>query len=325
MTNFVIIADLHCCDISPKSRTDNYLETILTKVDWAIEYAMHYKAYVIVAGDLCHRKRPRDISHYIVNRLIDIFGKIGSKGVFAILGNHDVYSIKDDPQQAPVTTLQKAGVLTMLDGVPLNINDEVSLNGLNWRDSAEVNPELLKLSHRQGLVSIGVYHQYVIPDGIPFAGDHIKLSKAHPYLQDISIFGHFHDGFPGGAIRYGSKICINPGAIARERATKPNLTRPIQLGFLSIDGGKAGYCNVTIPHEPADKIFDLSKRKETTVSKKRVEQFVTQFSASVQAVTDVDLSSIEELTTLVKNLKLKPQIETETIKLLTDAYKEIET
>lgn len=318
MAKFVIISDLHCCDKPPKSRTDDYLSTILGKVDWAVEYAIKYDAYMLIIGDFCHRKKPRDVSHFIVNKLLDILSKLKSKGTFGILGNHDIYSIQDDPQRSPITTLVKSGVIKLLDKKPVNINNEVSLNGLSWSKEAETEPAQLQLSHFDSLVKISLFHQYVIPDSIPFAGPHTKLSNAIPFLPGVSIFGHFHDGFPGGILKFGSKFCVNPGALARERATKSNLTRTIQLGFLVVDSGEIRYNNITVPHQPAKIVFDLSRREATVINENRVKQFVAQFSKEVDRIGDADLSSIEELKTLIEQLNLEDSLKTETIKVLVE-------
>jgi Icc-related predicted phosphoesterase len=323
MRDFVIVNDPHLNDQAPSSRTDNYTKAILDKLSFAVQYTIQVGGILLITGDFFHRKNPKHVSHRLVNKLIDVLSPLGKDRVYAIFGNHDIYSILSDLDSSPLLTLVKAKVVTFLNGKPLDLGDGISLNGVSWNEDRESSPAMLALKHVVGAkVRISLYHQYVIPAHIPFAGPHMKVNDVLTYLPDVAIFGHFHDGW-GGALNYGGQVVINSGALAREKANKSNLSRPVRIGLLRLEGADVSYMNVDVPHRPAAEVFDLEKRAKAAAKADDIERFVKQFSDEVEAVSDVDLSSIEELLGLVERLQLESKIQQKISSLLIEANDEV--
>ena len=321
-TRFVLGMDPHNSDIAPSSRVDNYTETILSKMSFMVDFTIDKKAILLLAGDIFHRKKPKLNSHYLVNRLMSLFERLGKDRVYAVRGNHDLLSVDDELEKAPLGVLINAGVLTLLGGCPTLVGN-TSLNGMPWSEDMEIVPHLFELPHLKAKWQLSMFHQYVIPEDVVFPGPHLKFSEVYPFLPEISFFGHFHDGFSGGAVKFGDKILINPGAIAREKATKSNLSRELRFGYLVLpDEGRPKYSNIAIPHKKSSIVFDLTKKAAAEAQLEKLEELVRHFAAGIKEVENVDLSCLEDLLGLVKSLKLPPDIEETVNRLLQEADEE---
>jgi len=78
MTEFVIItaSDIHIGDINPRSRIDDFKETILGKIEQIRKECVKCNADAfIIAGDLFNLKNPNKNTHGLVRELIEIFKK----------------------------------------------------------------------------------------------------------------------------------------------------------------------------------------------------------------------------------------------------------
>jgi len=329
MLDLFFACDFHCSDNPPSSRIDNYRDSILNKVEWIVDKVIEYDGYFVFLGDWFHRKKPEHVSHFLVNRLISILKKLPSGKSFAILGNHDIFPVdSQDAFKSPIHTLHQAGLIKLLVSKPIALSDgsgvKVSLNGCSWSEPAEVRPELFELPHLNCQFHVSVFHQYVIPDLTPFAAHHLKISQVAPFVPAISLYGHFHDGFEDGCVTFNHKKFYNVGSVARAKATKENLSRQLKLGHLRFDGEDVSFFTHIIPSQPANEVFDLMKRDKQVLVKAQIEQFVKQFSAQVEAISDTDLSSLEELLGLVTQLKLDKTITDKVKQLLEQAFHEVQ-
>lgn len=319
--HFIIACDPHNSDQPPSSRIDDYTEAMLLKQQWVVDYALRNKASLIIAGDMFHRKRPRLTSHYLVNRLIELYKPLQGR-VYITPGNHDFLQSDPGMEKAPLGVLAHAGVVTLLNGEPIQIGN-VSLNGLTWSHTMETTPQMYALKHLSSRWQISVYHQYALPETCTFIGPHLGFKDVYPYLPEFSIFGHYHEGFENGFIKYAEKTLINVGSLCREKAAPYNLTRIIYCGHLILpEEDRPRFARIRVPFQPANMVFDLEKRLSSLPDTEKLAEFVKFFSAEIEAVKNIDLSSFEELISLTHGLKLSSDLESTVIRLLTEANEE---
>ena len=135
LTEFIIITanDIHISDNGPRSRIDNFKETVLNKIDQMGMVCRKLNAdAAIIAGDLYNLKNPVKNSHNLNRELIKTFKKFPCP-IYMIEGNHDLSenrleSIETQPLgvlfadntliQLRDETIEKNGVKISLIGVP---------------------------------------------------------------------------------------------------------------------------------------------------------------------------------------------------------------
>jgi len=123
MFKAITFTDIHLADKNPASRIDNYMESILNKLEQAKDICTIKNVDVaLCGGDIFHIKTPTKNSHYLVSRTIDVFKSFPCP-VYSVYGNHDLRqdNISTLPRQ-PYYTLVKSGALNYL-------HDELFDNG----------------------------------------------------------------------------------------------------------------------------------------------------------------------------------------------------
>ena len=87
---FISIKDVHISDQNPRSRTDNYKESMLDKLIQTGNTCNKLGAdAALIAGDLFNLKTPSRNSHNLNQELIRIFQQYKCP-IYMIEGNHDI-------------------------------------------------------------------------------------------------------------------------------------------------------------------------------------------------------------------------------------------
>ena len=87
---FITANDIHISDLNPRSRKDNFKESVLDKIEQIRVACNKLKAdALLIAGDLFNFKAPTKNSHGLVRELIEVF-KTFKCPIYMIPGNHDI-------------------------------------------------------------------------------------------------------------------------------------------------------------------------------------------------------------------------------------------
>jgi predicted phosphodiesterase len=273
----LFIGDNHIDNITPSSRSDNYMEACLEELLSSLEIAKKYKCNsVIFLGDVFHRM---EVSALCRNRVINIL-KSDPGGVpwpfekFVCVGNHDIDHNIQNLKKSTLGTLLESHVLTMVDESP-----EHGLYFGHFRNSLvnEMREGLLETTQ----MPIVVVHASVVLS--PYYGDYVifdelPLSAKTKFL----IAGHIH--FPMENMRRDGKIFINPGNVGRERATKENMSRKPQVLLLEHNEDCSEYRQKYIILEnsanPEDvfRVDEINERKKVQLDTKEYMRRVSQIS-----------------------------------------------
>ena len=81
-----IAADLHLRHTNPISRSDNYAETCLRKLEQVVAFCNNKNSALLIAGDTFEKP---DNPIWFVNRVIEILNRADFP-IYAIAGNHDL-------------------------------------------------------------------------------------------------------------------------------------------------------------------------------------------------------------------------------------------
>ncbi len=214
MTEFVIITanDIHISDNGPRSRIDDFKETVLGKLNQMGMACNKLNAdAAIIAGDLFNLKNPTRNSHNLNQELIKTFRKFNCP-VYMIEGNHDLTanrleSLDDQPLGvlfADGTLLQLRNEVIEKDGVKL------SLVGVPYTEKLDL--DTLEIPEKGDCVSqICAMHLYAgLRGGALYQERLYGYDELANFSPDIFVIGHYH--IDQGIHREFGKSFINIGS-----------------------------------------------------------------------------------------------------------------
>jgi exonuclease SbcD len=107
--------DVHVADVTPISRTDNWVETVLDKLRQVGQIATEVQAQAVLdGGDFFHVKSPSRTSHRLLRQVVEVHQEYPCP-VYANFGNHDsVYGDLRWLEQQPLGVLFETGTFQKL-------------------------------------------------------------------------------------------------------------------------------------------------------------------------------------------------------------------
>lgn len=315
MTKVAIVGDIHASDVAPESRKDDYRETILNKLVFIADTCNSEKIEAVVfLGDIFHRKDPKLNSHELNTKLIEVFQSFNAD-VYVVPGNHDISMTTKNLYKQPLKVIEQARAITLL-GYPetetfVASYSDVDIYGLINKDSLDkfsqgyfdIEAEIKDIS-KHNLLCL---HQMLLPDGEKFFGDFLNFAEIAQLNFGYFACGHYHPGYNPVVKSAHNKRFINPGAISRGSLDSHNLDKePSFLISVFEKDTDAKFYRIIIPHEPAEKVFDLDKIAKAVVSKEEVFKFI----AALKDVSEeeFDLSSVDGLLSLLLTLDVEKEI-----------------
>lgn len=220
--------DTHIRGNSPKSRKDNFTETLKNKFKEIAEITKTEKIdYVLFGGDLFDRP---DVSPSVAKDFIEIMKEM-PQPIYSILGNHDIYG--QNPSTANRTIigiLDTVGIIKLLNyGDKLYLNKDnitLQLTGCPYYYDIDVAPDRPAYSadKKECDYSIHMVHGFLLEK--PFVKDvpYTLISDIVDKTEaDITLCGHYHSGF--GIKHINDKYFINHGSLARISSTLSEIDR----------------------------------------------------------------------------------------------------
>ena len=240
----VLLSDVHLSWDNPIARKDNLFETQFKKLNFVFDWATDNNANILQAGDLFHRPR----SWYLLPVMID-FLKNHSAKLHCVFGQHDTYLYSEDIRKTTsLGILAKLGLVDILDMHLIN-EEGVLIVGCSYGKKI---PEIEDFGESDPYCKILVIHA-PISDAPLYPGH--ELTYARNFLRlhneyDLILCGDIHKAFI-----YGSKgrYIVNTGPMLRRECNEYNFKH--KPHFLVYDTKTKTLEDVTIPHEPADKVL----------------------------------------------------------------------
>lgn len=325
MTEFLFItaSDIHISDTNPRSRIDNFKESILDKIRQMRNACNKLGAdAAIIAGDLYNIKAPTKNSHNLNRELIKEFTQFNCP-IYMIVGNHDLTSNNiNSLEEQPLGVLFADNTLIQLKDEKITKNEKtISLVGFPYDDNFD--PEKLKVPNRDGtLVQICALHAYAAPNpGMLFK---YKIHGYKEFLKldpDIFVFGHYH--LDQGIINIGKKWFINIGSMSRGTLQEEKLDHKPQIGFIKIsisDNNKISYNiqSLKLKIKPSEEVFDLEKREEEKKEAQEIEFFVDKL---ISETVNNDISKNNDIKNIVNNFDTAKEVKEKVMYFLEKASK----
>lgn len=248
----LFIGDPHVASFAPGHRRDEYVETVLEKLAFAISVSKKENFLPVILGDLFHV--PRNNPNFLLVRLIQLFRPVIP---WVLLGNHDKHEARYT-SDVSIAVLEASGSVKLLKDY--GIVDTVNVCGKNVLLGASPDwtplPEKVDRQSHHALALWLTHHNLVfdeIDDSLEpeFRGRNFEL-KEIPGL-DLVVNGHLHR--PRASVRKGDTLWLNPGSIVRiirnpaVREVRPSVT------ILRFDGRDVCFESLILPHRSFDEVF----------------------------------------------------------------------
>jgi exonuclease SbcD len=269
----MFIGDLHLRSVNPQMRIDSYIEELQDLIIQAFNLAELEKCgAVILLGDIFHNHEP---DAKLRNDTIDLFRRnplTGQKwqfNLYGIIGNHDLkYHNPEILDQTCLGTLRRTS-LRIVESIP-----EYSVFCGHYCRGIE------QMDFSGRTEKIHALHAYIMPEQISMLEEGlfvpVEAYRVNPECR-LVITGHLHDGY-GIIEREDGVLFCNPGALSREKASKSDLERPIQVAIAEISDDVSVEFR-TLNYRPSEEIFDLDAialNKGKKVEKKELADKLTE-------------------------------------------------
>lgn len=279
------MTDTHIRGTTPRSRTDDFPQTIYQKLVETMEIAEREQVDAILhGGDIFHSP---NLSPAVVRQFADLFHR-ASAPIYAIAGNHDIYG--HNPQTVPRTMLgllDAFGAIRLLDSEnPLLLEKKgtkVQVTGTPFHydlDKRPINLDYTATNSTNADYCIHMVHGMLVDRTFPEGVAHTTIQQVWELETDwdILLTGHYHAGFEMQT-RQG-KYIVNPGALARIHSQKAEMNRMPQVVLMDFtDGMRVELIPLTCAQKGIE-IMDRSALEKAAFRDQQLQQFMQQVGAS---------------------------------------------
>ena len=308
--------DVHLSDRTPRSRKDDWTETVLEKLRQVGQIAREVDACAVLdGGDFFDVKSPQRNSHALVRATAEVH-KAYPCPVYANVGNHDcVYGDIEFLPQQPLGVLFATGIFQRLyneheavfeqDGVKVRVVG-IPYHGTKYDLSRFAN---LKKGDEDHLVVIG--HQLASPaGGAMFEGeDIIKYADLMGLPASTFAFGHWHKDQGVTEIAPGQHI-VNVGSLTRGSLHLDDLDRKPCCVVMKFTKQTVEYEVRPLQIQAPEVIFDLETRNRVTTRAAQMSTFVASLQATLQHTSTTPLQDI------VRGMELETQVKERVLLLM---------
>lgn len=319
--SILFVGDVHLSDTPPSRRDENYCNDIFKKLDEVKNIAKDKKVNTtIFAGDIFHHKNPRNVSHRLVNRLLQYFLDFPSK-VLIVVGNHDITEGRlESLNKQPIQVLDSLPNVSLLkwDHVHLKGTD-ITAEVMSVPGVPNVTIDDYRIKCSKTCWSIVVAHQSIYPNKstlIPVLREspsiHDSSEVAEVLNADIVLYGHEHARH--GVYKRLDTTFINLGSICRGTLSDEDLQKVPAVALLqfgSYENRDFLFHEIPLKNvRPSEECFLLSEHIAQLDYKKDIELAISSFKASKLTKFSVeevihDISIRDDVHDTVKDVSVK--------------------
>lgn len=291
--------DVHLSDHSPRSRTDNWTDTVLNKLIAVGQIAKDVGADAVIdGGDFFDLKSPTRNSHSLIRRVMEVHRDHYHCPVYANVGNHDcVYGDYSYLPQQPLGVLYEAGTFKRLydhhEAVfvdnprrKLPPPTKVRVVGVPYHGVQYDMGRLASITRGDEDYLVVAAHLLASPTHSTMfdSEDVIRYDMLDQYPDvDCWLFGHWHKDQGITNTPNGTPV-VNIGSLTRGALSQDNLDRVPSVGILTFDSDGMHVTRKAVPHRPASEVFDLMAKDKDDLQQTMIEEFVDHLSQTL--VTD---------------------------------------
>jgi len=295
VTRFLVFADVHLSDGPPEQREDSYYEDIMAKLRELQGVAHKIGATAtLIAGDLFHRKNPRDVSHRMVREYGALLRDFGP--VLAVPGNHDYRGSLEALERSPYGVLREWGVIEDLSMYEHGLwftsgTRSVGITGAAYRPNEPRGMYLAPKLEQEGALHIHVCHGMLMPVTTSKPFEFTNLAEVEATHANITLCGHYHPGWK--AQWRGDKLFYMCSAVARLAAHESDMSRKPSFAVLSVEyeeKWKARITEISLKTaRPAEAVFAVEAMKKKKSREAELARFEQELTASTFEIASMDI------------------------------------
>jgi DNA repair exonuclease SbcCD nuclease subunit len=297
--NLVWTTDWHFTARPPGRRTDNYQESLLTKLSFVSDLVYKVKGVGLCGGDVFHDKHPKSPSNS-VNLLVDLISTLRgfpNGCVYGSVGNHDLsWDRMDTLPHQPLGILIASGAYHNLNEAPVIFTNsdeslKVSVETFPYANGDITKERLLNSGARQPGVNyrVGIVHAYGHPgnSGSMFGEPKIGYNDIQDIDFDFLFWGHDHSRKETETV--GNVTHVNLGSMARAALDYDEADRPVVAAIVSFAVDGVRYKEKEIPVKPLEIAFVTADKAMDKVAKSdEVAEFFTSMDEQVDGIESTD-------------------------------------
>lgn len=293
--------DVHLSDRTPRSRKDNWTDTILGKLRQVGRIAREVKADAVLdGGDFFDVKSPQRNSHSLVRAAAEVHQDYPCP-VYANVGNHDcVYGDYAFLPQQPLGVLFATGVFRPcyneheVEFTDKATGTSVRVVGVPYHGTKYDLDRIYSIKKGEEDYLVVMCHMLASPaGGSMFEGeDIIKYSDLAGHGADVFCFGHWHKDQGIAEAGYQQYI-VNVGSLSRGSLSQDDMDRQPACVVMSFDK----HMGVTLDTRrleitPAAEVFDVEARTRQEERTSAVETFVDSIKGTLTATQTLPLADL---------------------------------
>lgn len=245
---FIIVGDIHCDFIGPKTRTDNFYSCFLDKMRQITKIAKDNDIkHIICLGD------------FFENYVVDYFEKIvydlapimNQVNWYSLIGNHDSKRTDKEVYGTSFGALMASGLIKDKSILKQLIEKDMNCDFFDYWNKEEFSN---KIKHDNGKLSISFIHDFIMPASTK---ENFEFKKCEETNYDYVFLGHWHYDFDEvvGKTRY-----INPGSLMRLTISDRDRNKQPKIIIFDTEGnGLVEYMFL----ETKQGVFDLENKQNT--------------------------------------------------------------
>jgi len=316
--------DAHLSDHPPKTRVDDWTETILGKVRQTVDLAKKHNAHILDGGDFFHIKSPSRNSHRLVRQVAEVHKGVQ---VWANVGNHDCKygDIENLPEQ-PLGVLFESGVFRRLydkheavfDSPAIResggTSNKVRVVGVPYHGTSYDLDRFRNIKRGGEDYLVVVAHCLASKDGGEmFGAEDILKYEFLDSLSDVDVFcfGHWHKNQgiyelskANRVSRNSSRYVVNVGSLSRGALTQDEMTRvpEVVLMEFGVNGSGITLTEIPLTVQSAKEVFNVEGRVRQEARESTMEAFVKNIE---EALLRTDKKSLIEVVSEMRDVPVE--------------------
>jgi len=269
---FGIFGDIHFTNRGPSRRLDNFFETQMSKFTQAFSiFKKHNVQFVFQPGDFFDSHTVADrVKAEIIRFLRETLWY--KEGILFVSGQHDIFghSLHTLPN-SPIAVLQAAGVGTLLDSKPTEIDY------LDYENKLEKPVQVYGASYGEPIPKVENKEAYNILVIHKMIGDRElypqqELIKPNQLLRNnpgyqLVICGDYHYQFSS---QYQGRTIVNAGCLIRKTISKWDLEHKPSIAIFDTNTNEVTFVELEV--KPVNEVFDL--HIEDKADRMQTEKFI---------------------------------------------------
>jgi len=258
----LVTGDWHIRGKKPKNRTDDFIHTQESKINFILETAANYSCrYILQPGDFFDSYQ---ISDFLKQHYIHKFKQPGVPTILSILGQHDMRYHSSDKNNTPLKVMDSAQVVVLLGSDPFHDLGNFHIYGASW------NEEIPKIEDKNKY-NILALHKMIVNDKLWAKQE--GHTYGYPMLKnhafDLIVSGDNHTSFK---FEYGGKYLLNCGSLMRTNIDQGN-HKPV-IYIIDTEDPTDDLIEIEIPIAQFEEVFDLTKAEEEQEKNEELEAFI---------------------------------------------------